>query len=226
MGLPKVKHPTFTVTIPSNDKEITIRPFTVQEEKLLLMAKEDEDQASVLKTVKQVVNNCIMDDIDISKLATFDLEYLILKIRAKSVSEMIELKYNLDGEEIPITINLDEVEIKKDKKHRNKFMITETVGVVMRYPSLDTVTADNKVDDLFHKISSCIESVYDDENVYDEFTSKEMEEFIMSLPSESLKILGEFFNNMPRLEHTVEVKNKDGEKKEITLRGLSDFFTL
>jgi len=226
MGLPKIKHPTFTVTIPSNDKQISIRPFTVQEEKLLLMAQEDEDQVSVLKTVKQVVNNCIMDDIDISKLATFDLEYLILKIRAKSVSELIELNYTLDGEEIPITINLDEVEIKKNKKNKNKFMITDTIGVVMRYPSLDTVSADNKVDDLFGKISSCIESVYDDENVYDEFTDKEMEEFIMSLPSEALKTLGEFFNNMPRLEHTIEVTKKNGEKKVITLRGLSDFFTL
>lgn len=227
MALPKVKHPTFKVKIPSNDKEIVMRPFTVQEEKLLLMAQESEDQSTIIDTVKQIVNNCIMDEsINVSKLATFDLEYLILKIRAKSVSEIIELKYEIDGEEIPVEINLDEVEVKKNKTHRNKFMITDSLGVVMRYPSIDIVSGDNSADDLFNKITACIESVYDNDNVYDEFTQVEINEFIMSLPSESLKILGDFFNNMPKLEHTITLKKKDGEEKVITLRGLSDFFTL
>ena len=226
MALPKIKHPTFKVTIPSNDKQITLRPFTVQEEKLLLMAQESEDQNTILDTVKQIVNNCVLDDIDVSKLATFDLEYLILKLRAKSVSEVIELKYEIDGEEIPVEINLDEVEVKKNKNHRNKFMITDSVGVVMRYPSLSSISSDSSVDDLFDKITSCIESVYDNDNVYDEFSKEEINDFVMSLPSEALKILGDFFNNMPRLEHTITLKSKKGEVKEITLRGLSDFFTL
>lgn len=227
MALPKIKHPTFRVKIPSNEREINIRPFTVQEEKLLLMAQESEDQKTIINTVKQIVNNCILDeDININRLATFDLEYLILKIRAKSVSEIIELKYEIDGEEIPVQINLDEVEVKKNKNHRNKFMITDSLGVIMRYPSIDVIASDNSVDDIFNKITSCIESVYDNDNVYNEFTQVEINEFVMSLPSEALKILGEFFNNMPKLEHTIKLKNKNGEEKEIVLRGLSDFFTL
>lgn len=228
MALPKVKHPTFNLKIPSNNKEVTFRPFSVQEEKLLLMAKDSKEEKEILNAVKQIINNCILDEVDVENLALFDVEYIILKLRAKSVGEMIELNYNFDGEEVPIEINLDDVEVKKNKNSKNKFMITEELGVKMRYPSVSMATSTSNMsnEDLFTLISSCIENVYDNDKIYDEFTITEMNDFVMSLPSSALAKLGEFFNNLPKVEHTLTIKNKEGKEKTVTLSGLSDFFTL
>ena len=227
MSLPKVKHPTFTTKITSTGAKLTIRPFTVQEEKILLMARESSDTLETLNSVKQIINNCVVtENFDVNKLATFDVEFLILQLRAKSTGETVDVVYTFGDEKIPVTINLDEVKVVFNEAHTKKFMITDTIGVVMSYPSLNIALSGEEKEDYFKRIVECIESVYDDDNVYDEFTATEMEEFLLQLPNKSLEKILEFFNTMPKLEHKLTIKNSKGEEKEIVLRGLSDFFTL
>jgi hypothetical protein len=225
MALPKIKHPTFVTKVPSTGEKVTYKPFTVQEEKILLMARESKDTQETLNSVKQIINNCVVtENFDVNKLATFDVEYLILQLRAKSTGETVDVTYTFGDEKIPVTINLEEVKVVFQENHSKKFMITDKIGVVMSYPSLNIAMSDDK-EDYFKRIVECIESVYDDENVYDEFTVAEMEEFLLSLPNKSLEKILEFFNTMPKLEHKITIKNSKGEEKEIVLRGLSDFFT-
>jgi hypothetical protein len=226
MALPKIKHPTFVTKVPSTGQKVTYKPFTVQEEKILLMARESNDTQETLNSVKQIINNCVVtENFDVNKLATFDVEYLILQLRAKSTGETVDVTYTFGDEKIPVTINLEEVKVVFQENHSKKFMITDKIGVVMSYPSLNIAMSDDK-EDYFKRIVECIESVYDDDNVYDEFTAAEMEEFLLSLPNKSLEKILEFFNTMPKLEHKITIKNNKGEEKEIVLRGLSDFFTL
>ena len=213
MALPKIEHPTFTATIPSSGDKVSFRPFTVQEEKILLMAKESNDSSETLNSVKQIINNCVVSDgFDVNKLATFDIEYLILQLRSKSTGEIVEVNYTFGDERIPVSINLEEVKVVFPPEHRKKFMVTENIGVVMRYPNISAAVGDTK-EDYFSRIVDCVESVYDDENVYDEFTKLEMEEFLLSLPNKALETIAEFFQTMPRLEHKVTVKNSKGEEK-------------
>ena len=231
MALPKIKHPTYKVVIPSNNKEITIRPFTVQEEKMLMMAKASERTDDIVNTVKQVIQNCITEPVDVDKLATFDIEYLFIKLRAKSVGEMVDLEYTDPESEdkIKFKLNLDEIEVKRTEGHSNKILVFEEVGIVMRYPTLEEVKIleedDNKEAAVFEVLLKCIDKIYDSDNVYSEFTKKELEEFVYSLPMESMDKIKVFFDTMPVVEHTVVLKNKKGDTKEVVLRGINSFFT-
>jgi hypothetical protein len=235
MSLPKVVHPTFKITIPSTKKALTFRPYTVREEKILLMMKESESIPDVVDALRQVIINCCMEDIDVSKLALFDIEYIFVKIRAKSVGEILELQLNEGEKPIKFTVNLDDVEIKFNPTHTNKIMLFDQYGVTMKYPTfdvmlkLDTFIKENKDtkkinEFIFDVIISCIDNVFDDEKVYKDFTKEELDNFVLSLPVEASNKLREFFDTMPSLEHTVTLKNKEGETKDITLRGLKDFF--
>lgn len=228
MALPKIQHPTFKLTIPSNDKKITLRPFTVKEEKILLMAREAKDEDNIIDTIKQIINNCILDDIDVESLAVFDIEYIMLKLRAKSVNELVELNYKVNNETIPFEVNLENIEITRNPDHTNKFMITDDVGVCMKYPTLKIAKnkTKNMTDELFAKFVQCIDYIYDNDNVYDEFTFEEMNEFVMSLPSSALEKISEFFNTIPKLQHKVMVTDNTGKEHEVVLEGLTDFFTL
>lgn len=229
MGLPKIQHPTFKIELPSTKKNIILRPFTVKEEKILLMARESGDEETIIDTIKQIISNCLYDDIDVDKLPMFDIEYLIIKLRAKSVGEFVELTYKTkSGEAIPFTVNLDDIKVYREEGHTNKFLVTDSIGVVMKYPSLSMANTKSKnlTDELFRKFAMCIESVYDEEKVYDEFTPDEMNEFIMSLPSTALEKLSQFFANIPKIQHKVKVKDKAGEEHEVVLEGLNNFFTL
>lgn len=231
MALPKIKHPTYKVIIPSNGKEISIRPFTVQEEKMLMMAKASERADDIINTVKQVIQNCITEPVEIDKLATFDIEYLFIKLRAKSVGEIVDLEYtDPDSEDkIKFKLNLDEIEVKRTEGHTNKINVFEDVGIVMRYPTLEEVKIlednDNKEEAVFDVLLKCIEKIYDADNVYNEFTKKELEDFVYSLPMESMDKIKTFFDTMPVVEHTVKLKNKEGKTKEVVLRGINSFFT-
>jgi hypothetical protein len=231
MALPKIKHPTYAVVIPSTKQKVNIRPFTVQEEKLLLMARQSENADDSINTIKQIITNCIVEPIDVDKLATFDIEYLFVKLRAKSVGEIVELDYKApdSNENIKFKINLDEIEVKYKPNHSTKFLITDEVGVVMRYPTLGELKqiendafADNSVTNI---LSKCIDKIYDNETVYSDYTDSDLKEFINSLPIESMTKIREFFETMPSLEHHTVIKNKNGKDIDIELKGINNFFT-
>jgi hypothetical protein len=230
MALPKIKHPTHSITIPSTQKKVNFRPFTVQEEKLLLMAKSSENTDDIISTVKQVIQNCIIEPIDVEKLAIFDIEYIFIKLRAKSVGEIVDLEYNDpdNNENIKFKINLDDIEVKRTEGHTNKLNLFENIGVVMRYPTLEEIKAveeAGKDEAVFTMLLKCIDKIYDDETVYEDYTEKELKDFINTLPMESMNSIQKFFETMPSVEHTVKIKNKNGEVKEVVLKGINSFFT-
>lgn len=231
MALPKIKHPTYSLSIPSTKQKVSIRPFTVQEEKLLLMARQSENADDAINTIKQIITNCVIEPIDVDKLATFDIEYLFIKLRAKSVGEVVELDYKdpETDESIKFKINLDDIEIKYKENHNNKFNISNDIGVVMRYPTLGELKqiendayADKSVTNI---LSKCIDKIYDNETVYSDYTESELIEFINSLPMESMVKIREFFETMPSLEHHVKVKNKAGKEISVELKGINNFFS-
>jgi hypothetical protein len=231
MALPKIKHPTYKVVIPSTKHEVSIRPFTVQEEKVLMMAKAADSAEDIVSAVKQVIQNCIIEPVNVDKLATFDIEYLFIKLRSKSVGEIVDLEYTDEetGEVYKFKVNLEDIKIKYDPNHSNKLQLFEDVGIVMRYPTLEEVklvesNADQQ-EAVFDMIKKCIDKIYDDNNVYDDYTDKELDDFINSLPMDGMEKIKAFFDTMPSVEHTVSLKNKEGKKKEIVLKGITSFFT-
>lgn len=230
MALPKIKHPTYKITIPSTNKEVNFRPFTVQEEKMLLMAKNSEQTDDIINTVKQVIQNCVIEPIDADKLAIFDIEYIFIKLRAKSVGEVVDLDYTdpETNENIKFKVNLDDIEVKRNDNHTNKFKLFENIGVVMRYPTLEEIKAveeAGKDEAVFTMLLKCIDKIYDNDTVYEDYNQAELQEFINSLPMESMTAIQNFFETMPSVEHTVKLKNKAGDSKEIVLKGINSFFT-
>jgi hypothetical protein len=230
MALPKIKHPTYSITIPSNEKKVNFRPFTVQEEKLLLMAKSSENTDDIIGTVKQVIQNCIIEPVDVEKLAIFDIEYIFIKLRAKSVGEIVDLEYTDPDtqENIKFKINLDDIEVKRHEGHSTKFPLFENIGVVMRYPTLEeikSVEEAGKDEAVFAMLMKCVDKIYDDDTVYDDYSEKELNDFINSLPMESMITIQKFFETLPSVEHTVKLRNKTGDIKEVVLKGINSFFT-
>jgi len=231
MALPKIKHPTYAVTVPSTKQQINIRPFTVQEEKLLLMAKTSQNIDDIISAIKQIIRNSIIESVDVDKMSTFDIEYIFLKLRAKSISEIVELEYKEpeSGEVIKFKINLDDIQVKFNPEHKNKFNIHEDIGIVMRYPTLNELRtveqSDNQEEAVLDILFKCIEKIYDNETVYNDFSDQELQDFVNSLPIESMQKIREFFETMPAVEHNVKLKNKEGKILEVTLKGLNNFFT-
>jgi len=239
MSLPKIAVPLFKLIVPSTGEEITYRPFLVKEEKLLMIAKEAEDEESIITTTMQILESCTNNEVDISKLAHFDIEYLFLNIRAKSVGEEIELRYkhsegvNREGVECktvtPVSINIEEVKVTTQEGHDKKIMLTDNVGIQMKYPKPSTFVKllDSQTENIVEVIVDCIDYLFDEEQIYDETTTTkdEMIEFIESLSQEQLIKINDFFDTMPQLQHEVEYECMGcGQKDKIVLRGLSDFF--
>lgn len=230
MALPKIKHPTYNFTIPSTKKNVNVRPFTVQEEKILLMAKSSDKTEDIVASVKQIIRNCIIDPVDVDQLATFDIEYLFVKLRSKSIGEVVDLVYKDPDteEEIKFKINLEDVEVKYDPDHSNKIMLNNDVGVVMKYPTLNDVKqVEMESDDensILNVLINCIDKIFDDEKVYSDFSRDELIDFIDNLPIESMNEIKKFFDTMPVLIHNVTLTNKNGDTREITLKGLNSFF--
>lgn len=235
MALPKISHPTFELTLPSNKEKIKFRPFLVKEEKILLMAMQGNDSDEIINSIKQVINNCVLSEgLDIDKLATFDLEYLFLKIRAKSVNNVVKLTYRdlEDEQKYDIEVNLDEVEVKFDPSHTNKIEITDKLGFYLMYPhagmSEKITESDSEADLFFSILKNCIEKIYDGDNVYmaSDSTSEELDEFLQNLDVKSFKKIQEFFQTMPRLYHEIKYTNSLGNERTIKLSTLNDFFML
>ena len=236
MALPQVNTPTYELAVPSTDEKIKYRPFLVKEEKILMIAMEGKEQSGILDAVKQIVKSCTFDKFDMSKAPMFDVEYIFLNIRAKSVGEISTVNLRcLDDNEtfVKTEIDLTEVEVKMNEEHTNKIELTEEMGMIMTYPNLDSfadydvtnINASNMID----MIASCIAQIYDKkgEDVYDskDSTHKELVDFIEQLNSKQFAEVQKFFDTMPKLTHTVTIENpKTKVKSEIVLSGLNDFF--
>jgi hypothetical protein len=228
--LPKISTPEFSTKIPSSGQKINFRPFLVKEEKILLMALEGGDDKEIERAIKKLLKECILDQIDVEKLATFDVEFLFLKLRAKSVGEVIELVVSHpEGDcthKTAVKVNIDDIKV-SDVVSDGKIQLTDGIGVKMRYPSLSDVTGmdgDNPAD-IFELIENCVEFVYDQTEVYSDFSKKELNEWIEGLNQEQFKKIAEFFSKQPRLEHKIKWTCKEcGKEDEIVIRGLQNFF--
>jgi hypothetical protein len=235
MALPKIGYPTFELILPSTKETVKYRPFLVKEEKILLTSQASGEANDIINAVKQVINNCILTDkINVDGLTTFDLEYLFIKIRAKSVNNVINLTYRdmEDDQKYMVEINLDEVEIKEDPNHVTKFDIGNGYGLVMKYPRADLTNSlkfvEGEMDAFFEVLKSSIDSVYDAESVYklSDSTPEEVDEFIQSLDTKAFKKIQDFYSTMPKLFYEVKYTNSLGNEKVIPLTSLTDFFTL
>lgn len=235
--LPKITVPTFEATIPSTNQKITYRPFLVKEEKILLMAMEGKDNKEIVRSVSKILKDCINEDIDPTKLAFFDVEYLFLKLRGKSVGEAIDLKIkHLDDSECKhateVSVDIDSIEVEINDDHNQVIKFNDNLGIKMKYPTIENIDsvnanlATNDVDRLFDLITSSVDNVFTDETVYDSFTKKEVEEFIEQLNQNQFGKIIDFFQNLPRIKKEVKYTCPRCKKDEsIMLEGLSSFFT-
>lgn len=233
MALPKIQQPLFELTIPSTKKKVQFRPFTVKEEKILLIAQESKDIEQIVLSMKQIVNNCVKD-IDVEKLSTFDMEYILLNIRSKSVGEIIPftIRDPETDEEIQLQLNLNELELKEFDGHTNKIAVSDGVVVVMKYPKIDqmlllnNITAENKNDVMFDMMINCIDSVVEGEEVHKikDFTKDEIVEFVDGLTGSSIRDIKKFFDTMPVLGCDLPYTTSNGKKKVFSIRGTESFF--
>lgn len=238
MALPKISTPTYELEIPSLKKKIRYRPFLVKEEKILIIAMESEDNKQIANAVKNVIANCILSKgIKIDDLATFDIEYLFLNIRGKSVGESVEVLITCPDDnqtQVPAVINLDEIEVQTNEKHSRDIKLDDNLILRMKYPSLTEFIKNNfstgnmmTVEDTFDLIVSCIEQVYSEEESWSasDCSKKELVEFLDQLTSNQFKEIEKFFDTMPKLSHIIKVKNPNtGVESDVVLEGLSSFF--
>ena len=233
MALPKINVPTYELEVPSTKDKITYRPFLVKEEKILLLALEENDEMTIARALKQIVNNCTFDNLSVNDMPLFDLEYIFLNIRAKSVGESAEIKLLCpDDDETYVDVNvpLDKVKVQFTKGHEKDIKITDEIMVVMRYPTYELLGVDDTdmtIERTFKLISDCTDKIVDGETIYEraDFNDKELQEFYDGLDSKQFQNIQNFFETMPKLKHTVEVVNpKTKKKNKITLEGLQSFF--
>jgi hypothetical protein len=238
MPLPKIATPTYELEVPSLKKNIKYRPFLVKEEKILIIAMESEDTKQIAEAVKTVISNCILTrGIKVENLATFDIEYLFLNIRGKSVGESVDVLITCpdDGTtQVPVSINLDDIEVNVSKEHSRDIKLDDHLILRMKYPSMEEFIKNNfgddmnvSVDDTFDMISSCIEQIYNEEESWSssDCTKKELADFLEQLTTNQFKQIEKFFETMPKLSHTVKLKNPNtGVESEVVLEGLTSFF--
>ena len=238
MPLPKIVAPTYELELPSTGQEIKYRPFLVKEEKVLVIALESEDTKQITNAIKSVIKNCILTKgIKVETLPTFDIEYLFLNIRGKSVGETVEVNIICPDDEetqVPVTIDLDEIKVKKSDDHTNQVQVDDSITMVMKYPSLDQFISNNfdfneknQLEQSFDLIASCVDKIYSEEEVWAaaDCTKKEIKDFLEQMNSTQFKEIETFFETMPKLTHTVTFVNpKTKEENEVLLEGLASFF--
>ena len=238
MPLPKIATPTYELELPSSGELIRYRPFLVKEEKVLVIALESEDTKQITTAIKAVLKSCVLTKgIKVETLPTFDIEFLFLNIRGKSVGEELEVNVICpdDGEtQVPVTINLDDIQIQKSDDHDNQIKLDDNIMMELKYPSLDQFIKNNfefdeknAMQQSFDLIASCIDKIYTEEEVWAtaDCTKKEMSEFLESMNSTQFKGIEKFFETMPKLSHTIKVTNPNTKKKsEVVLEGLASFF--
>ena len=240
MPLPTIATPTYELILPSTGKKIKYRPFLVKEEKLLILALDSKDQMEITNSVKDVLKKCVLTrGVKIDDLPTFDIEYLFLNIRAKSVGEDINLVVTCPDDkktEVPVTIYVDEIEVIKSKEHSKDITLDKDMTLRMKYPSLNQFVENNfdiedspetTVSKTFQLVADCMETVFTKEDAWDsnDYSPEERMQFIEQLSSKQFKEVEKFFATMPKLSHTIEVTNPNTKKKSsIVLEGLADFF--
>ena len=237
MALPVASTAKYELTLPSQQKTIKYRPFLVKEEKVLLMAMESGDAKEMLSAIKEIVKSCTFGEMIAEEYPMFDIEYVFLQIRSKSVGEVAKLKVLCpdDGKTYAdAEVDLSKIEVYVDDDHSNNIVLDEDrkLGVVLKYPTLrdidgDTLTGDINIEKTYKMIANSIEQIYEGDKVYPakDSTKKELDEFLENLTAEQMKKLTAFYNSMPRLEHKVKVKNPTTEvESEVTLKGLASFF--
>ena len=238
MPLPTISTPTYELTLPSSNRKVKFRPFLVKEEKILILAMESQDTKQIVRSVKDVISKCILTrGIKVEKLSTFDIEYLFLNIRGKSVGEDIEVMVTCpdDGKtQVPMSINIDSIKIQRDENHTKDIKLDDVYTLRMKYPSLNEFIKNNfgsveemGVDDTFDLIASCIDQVYSEEESWasEECTKKELSDFVESLNTSQFKLVENFFVTMPKLAHTIKVTNPNTKvESEVKIEGLQSFF--
>ena len=238
MPLPKIATPTYSMVLPSLEKEINYRPFLVKEEKLLVLALESEDTKQITTAIKAVLKSCVLTKgIKVESLPTFDIEFLFLNIRGKSVGEQIDVNVICPDDEktsVKVVIDLDDIKVQKTESHTNKVQLDKNLMMELKYPSLDEFIKnnfdfkdENAMEQSFKLIASCIDKIYNEEKVWvaGDCTKKEITEFLESMNSQQFKKIEEFFTTMPKLSHTIKVKNPETKvESEVVLEGLASFF--
>ena len=238
MPLPKIATPTYELELPSTGETIKYRPFLVKEEKLLVIAMESEDTKQITNAIKAVLKSCVLTKgVKVELLPTFDIEYLFLNIRGKSVGEDLEVNVTCPDDnatQVPVTIFLDDIEVQKDENHTNKIKVDDSIMMELRYPSLDQFIKNNfdfndksAMDQSFDLIASCIDKIYTEDEVWAaaDCTKKEMKDFLEQMNSSQFQSIEQFFETMPKLSHTIKVTNpKTKVESDVVLEGLASFF--
>lgn len=235
MALPKISTPTFECELPSTKEKIFYRPFLVKEEKVLLIAKESGEKIDIYNAIKTIVNNCVLkENFDVNSLPVFDMEYLFIQIRSVSVGNVVKFKVqdSTDGIEYDLELDLNEVVVQFAEDHSNKIMITDNIGVTLKYPTPAMSDAMVKVEsmvDLTEKmLDACIDTIFDEDDVYSwkQESKKNKQEFIDMLPIDAYNKIQKFFETAPKIEHVVNYTNSEGKEKRVVFRDLDDFFQL
>ena len=238
MPLPKIATPTYELVLPSTDETIQFRPFLVKEEKLLVLALESEDNKQITTAIKSVLKNCVLTKgIKVEQLPTFDIEFLFLNIRGKSVGEELEVNIVCPDDEktqVTVDINLDDIQVQKNEEHNKQIKLDDNLMMEMKYPSLDQFIKNNfdfneknQMDQSFQLIASCIDKIYTEEEVWAtaDCTKKEVNDFLEQMNSGQFKLIETFFETMPKLSHTISVTNpKTKVESDVVLEGLASFF--
>jgi hypothetical protein len=243
MALPKIDVPIYTLDLPLSKKKIRYRSFLVKEEKILLMAMETEDEKSVMEAIKQIVNNCVLDELDVDTLPITDLEFIFLNLRARSVGEIVNLQYKCnnkiqdeEGQEktcnnvVQVDINLLEIKPEVNEKHNKKVELSDELGVVMKYPDfkiVESLEGSTDTEKIMKIVSCCIDYIYDKENIYykKDITENELNEFVDSMTREQFLKVQEFFETLPKIKKKIDFKcNKCGYEENLVIEGIQNFF--
>ena len=234
MALPKIDTPSYQLELPSNQQVVKYRPFLVKEQKILMMAQEAENKEDTYNMLSDIVGGCTFNSIDIKTMPIFDFEYLFLKIRCKSVGETVELSVLCPDDEktrVPVTVNLDIVDVQVEDDHNNVIGVNDSIKIIMRHPTVGDIKSVDEAETLnniMKLLKVCIHEIHDGDIIHSmiDVTNKELDEFVDSLSTEVFEKIGEFFNTMPKLTHVLEIKNPKTEvTSEVVIQGLESFFS-
>lgn len=232
MALPKIDLPLYQCELPSTGKKIKYRPFTVKEEKILLTAQESKESAQIILAIKQILNNCLQD-VDVSQLSVFDVEYMLIQLRSRSVDNMTEFEITdpETDEKVKLELNLSDVKVSRHKDHDNKIKISDEYTLFLRYPTIDQFEAlmdkeEQTAEDSYDMLISCLDKLASKDEVYkfSDFSKKEVNDFAESLHSDTIKSIKTFFDTMPKVRHEIQYTNSKGNKKTFVLEGTQTFF--
>jgi len=232
MALPQLATAKYELTLPSTGEKVEYRPFLVKEEKILMIAQSTGDQSDILRAVEQIIDSCTFGKLDVKTLPMFDLEYIFIQLRSKSVGSEVEVSITCPDDretKVSVNINLDSVQCVREVGHDNNIKLTDTIGIIMDYPRVTSVNriVASDADTAFNIIKDCVRQIYDTENVYDknDMDEKELDEFLESMSHDQFEKMQNFFDTMPKVKHTVKVKNPNtGVESDVVLEGLNSFF--